>query len=84
MQHLAQCPGDCQTVVGRRPATDLIEQNQTLRRGVVENARRFIHLDQECRFTQRQPVGGADAREDTIDDSDDWPFPPAQMIPPAP
>ncbi|OQB00693.1 MAG: hypothetical protein BWY25_01690 [Chloroflexi bacterium ADurb.Bin222] len=59
-------PRNCHPVIGARAAPDLVQNQQALRCGVIENRGRFHHLHHECGLSRRQLVGGTDAREDAI------------------
>ncbi len=63
-------PGERQPVERARATPDLIHQDQTARRRVVQDVRRFRHLDHEGRAAAREIVRRADAREDAIDRPD--------------
>ena len=70
VQVLDHCPGNRDAVVGARSASDLVQQHDAAVRNVVENARRFQHLDHEGRFALRDVVRGPDAREDLVHNPD--------------
>ena len=52
------------------PAADLIENDQRARAGLIEDGGSFDHLDHEGRAPAGEIVGGADAREQPVDDAD--------------
>ena len=68
LQMLDDSPGDAESVERRSAAADFVEQDQARRRGVIEDAGDFAHFDEERRTAAREIVGGADAREDAVDD----------------
>lgn len=70
MQVLDGGPGDRKTVERRGAAADLVEDDEGTVTRLVEDRRRFHHLDHEGRAPARQIVGGADAREKPVDDAD--------------
>ena len=63
-------PGDRHPVVGAGAAPDFVQDEQALRRGVVEDVGRLHHLDHKGRLPRRQFVRRADAREDAIHHAD--------------
>ena len=62
-------PGKSQPVKSRRPAADLVEQDQAARRAGVEDGGGLGHFDHERGAAARQIIGGADAREDAVKDA---------------
>ena len=69
-QVLGHRPGDAQPVEGGGAAAHLVEHDQALRGGVVQDVRRLLHLDHEGRLPARDVVGRADAREDAVDQAE--------------
>lgn len=67
MQELRDRPGDRKPVERARAAADLFENDQALRRHMVQDVRGFDHLDHEGALAARQVVGRADARENPVD-----------------
>ena len=63
-------PRDAQTVERRRSSADLVEDDETARRGGVEDVRRLLHLHHERRVAPGDIVRRADASVDTIDERD--------------
>ena len=70
VQMLDRRPGDRETVEGRGAAADLVEDDQRARAGLVQDRGGLDHLDHEGRAPAREIVGGADAREQPVDDAD--------------
>ena len=70
-------PGDRKAVEGRRAAPISSRRPASVRRP-VENGGGFHHLDHEGRASARQIVGGADAREQTVDNAELGALSPAQ------
>ena len=70
VQMLDRGPGDGQAVEGCGAATDLVENDQSALARLIEDRRRFHHLDHEGRASARYVVGGADAREQPVDHAD--------------
>ena len=62
--------GDGQAVEGRGAAADFVENDQRALARLIEDRRRLDHFDHEGRAPAREVVGGADAREQAIDDAD--------------
>lgn len=58
---------DCDAVVGRCAAAELIEDDQGARRGFRENFLRLGKLDEEGRLGGEDVVVGAEARHDAVD-----------------
>ena len=67
VQELRDRPGDRKPVERARAAADLVENDQALRRHMVQDVRGFDHLDHEGALAARQVVGRADARENPVD-----------------
>ena len=63
-------PGDGKSVVGRRAAADLVEDDQRAFRRLIEDRRGFDHLDHEGRASARQIVRRADAAEQAVHRAD--------------
>ena len=80
---LGHRPRQAQAVERRRAAADLVEDDEAAGRRRVQNRRGLLHLDHERRLAARDVVGGADAREDAIDDRRAWRSAPARTIRPA-
>ena len=81
---LGDGPGEAQAVEGRGAAADLVEDDEAARRGGVQDVGGLLHLDHEGRLAARDVVGGADAREDAVDDRQLGARAPARTIRPAP
>ena len=64
------CTGDGHAVKGRGAAADLIEHNQALRRGMVQNIRHLTHLHHKGRLTGSEIVRCADAGKDAVGHAD--------------
>ncbi len=63
-------PRQREAVERRRPAADLVDQHQAVRRRAEQDRRRFGHLDHERRPSAGQVVGRADARVDRVERPD--------------
>ncbi len=63
-------PGDRKAVEGRGAAPDLVENDQRSRPRLVQDRCGLDHLDHEGRAPAGEIVGGADAREQPVDDAD--------------
>jgi len=74
VQILNHGPGDRETVIGRRAAADLVQNNQAFRGCLIEDGRGFDHLDHEGGAPARKLVGGTDPRKEAIDRADDRTF----------
>ncbi len=61
VQMLECRPGDREAVEGRGAAPDLVQDHQAFSCRLIEDRRRFDHLDHEGRPPARQIVGRADA-----------------------
>ena len=48
VQVFRHAPRDRKSVEGGRAAADLVENDERLRRGVMQNVRGLVHLDEEC------------------------------------
>src|ERR1051326_2164011 len=59
-------PSDGETVKSGGASTDFVEQDETGRGGVGENAGDFAHFDEESGTAAREIVAGANASEDTV------------------
>ena len=70
VQVLGDGPGDGEAVIGGRAAADLVEDDQRVVGGVVEDVGGLAHLDHEGGLAAREVVAGADAGEDAIDEAD--------------
>ncbi len=71
VQVLDRRPGDGQAVERRGAAADLVEDdNRSVEVALIQDVRRLDHLDHERRAAARDVVGGADAREQPVDDAD--------------
>ncbi len=66
-------PGKGQTIEGAGAASDLIQNDERLRRGVVEDVRRLLHLHEERGASAREVVTRADAREDPVQGAETHP-----------
>ena len=66
--HDGPCNGDA--VVGRGAATQLVEEHQRARCDIVQDVGGLGHLDHECRFAQRDIVGGAHTGEYFVHQTD--------------
>ena len=84
VQVLDRRPGDRQAVEGRGAAADLVEDDERALARLVEDRRGLDHLDHEGRAPAREIVGGADAREQPVDDRRSWRGAPARSCPSAP
>ena len=69
MQVFHYCPRDGNPVVGGRSPAQFVKEHQTPLRDIIEDIGRFIHLNHECRFTQRDVVTGPDTREYLVHES---------------
>ena len=67
-------PSERQSIKSTRAAPDLIHQHETTRCRVVQDIRRFGHLDHEGGPAAREIIAGADTCEDPIDRADDRAF----------
>ena len=63
-------PRDRQPIERRGAAADFIENDQRALAGLIENDRRLHHLDHKRGTAARQVVGGANPREQPVDDAD--------------
>ena len=63
-------PGNGNAIVGRSASTQLVEEDKTARREIVENVGSFGHLYHESRFAQRDIIGSTNTGEDLIDNAD--------------
>ena len=70
VQMLDRRPGYGEPVEGRGAAADFVQNDQRALAGLIEDRRGLDHLDHESRVAARQIVGGADAREQPVDDAD--------------
>ena len=70
VQVLDRRPGDRKPVEGRGAPPDLVEDDERTRAGLVQDRRGLDHLDHEGRAAAREVIGGADAREQPVDDAD--------------
>ena len=70
VQILGDRPGDREPVEGRSAAADLVEDDEASPRDLGQDLRRLAHLDHERRLAAGQPIRGADAGEDAVDDAD--------------
>src|SRR5262245_11759539 len=61
-------PGDAEAVECGCAAADFVEENETLRRGMIQDAGNFRHFDEECGAATGEVVAGANAREDAVGD----------------
>ncbi len=60
-------PGDGQAIIGRRTAPDFIEDHQRVFVGLIQDRRRFDHLDHKGRPPPGQIVGCPHAAEQLAD-----------------
>ena len=58
------------SVVSRSSASQFIEQDKASGRNIIQNIRRFIHLDHKSRFSYRDIVTGTDPSKNLIYQSD--------------
>ena len=70
VQMLDRGPGNRKAVEGRRASPDFVENDQRAFAGLIENGGGFHHLDHEGRASAGEIVGGADAREQAIDNAE--------------
>ena len=70
VQMLDRGPGDREPVEGGGAAADLVEDDKRALAGLVEDHGGLDHLDHEGGAAAREIVGGADAREQPVDDAD--------------
>src|SRR5262249_44613320 len=63
-------PGDAEAIVGAGPSSDFIEQDQAPSGGAIHNMGSFNHLDHKGALSSREVVGGPDASENSIDQTD--------------
>ena len=63
-------PGERQTVIGAGATADLVHQHQALRGRVMQDIRRFCHLNHERRAPAGEIIRGPDARKDPVYRSD--------------
>ena len=61
---------DGEAVIGRRAASDLVEDDEAALGRLIEDRRRLDHLDHEGGAAAREIVGRADAAEQAIDHAD--------------
>ena len=73
MQVLNRRPGDRQPVEGRGAPADFVKNHQRAFAGLIENHRGLDHLHHEGGAAARQIVGGANPREQPVDDADSRP-----------
>jgi len=66
VQVLDDAPRQAQAVKRARAPANLIENNKTARRGVVQDVGRLAHLDHEGGLPARKVVARADAGEDSV------------------
>src|SRR3990172_10281047 len=59
-------PGDRDAVESARPATNLVQENQTSTGGMPQDMSRLFHLDHKGRFAPRQEIPSANPRKDTV------------------
>ncbi|KAH8718128.1 hypothetical protein HC256_002784 [Beauveria bassiana] len=67
---LGNGPGKAEAVVGGRAAAELVNDDEGLGRGRLENVGRLEHLGHERRHALELRVAGADAREDGVEDGE--------------
>ena len=63
-------PGDRNTVVGTRTASDFVQQDDAAVGNIVQDAGRLEHLDHEGRFALRNIVGSPDSGENLVHHAD--------------
>src|SRR5690349_12616077 len=63
-------PGDAQSVVRARSASDFIQEDQTVLAGTVENLRTFGHFDHKRALSGRKVIGGAHSCENSVYESE--------------
>ena len=63
-------PGDRNTVVGARTASDFVQQDDAAVGNIVQDAGRLEHLDHEGRFALRNVVGSPDSGENLVHHAD--------------
>ena len=59
-------PRDGQTLLGRRPASQLVDDGERVGVHLREDRRCFLHLDGERALSGREPVARAEARQDPV------------------
>ena len=62
------CDGDA--VIGTGTSSEFVKEHETAFGEVIEDRRRFVHLDHEGGLTHGDIIRCADAREDLIHDTD--------------
>ena len=67
---LDERPRDREAVEGGRAAAHLVQDDQAPRRRAAQDRRRLEHLHHERRLPAGEVIGGADAREDAVEDRD--------------
>src|SRR5262249_47121838 len=70
MQKLCDGPGERDAVVGARAAADLVENDEALGCGVVENIGGLGHFDHEGTLPAAKLVAGAYPSKYAVDDAD--------------
>ena len=66
MDELSHSPCNADAVVCAGSAAYLVQHDEALRSGVVENVGRLVHLQHERGLTPAEVIGGPDAGEDAI------------------
>src|ERR1041385_5318838 len=66
VQVFCNSPRNGNAVIGTSAAANLVQQNQATVREVMQDACRFIHLHHKSRFSRRNIIRGAYARENFI------------------
>src|ERR1017187_9398047 len=66
LEEFSNTPGNRNSIVGGSAASNLIEDDQTALRYIIQNAGRFIHLDQEGGFSCTQIIRSAHPRKNFI------------------
>src|ERR1700755_2117385 len=69
-QMFGRRPGDGQAVEGGSAAADFIEDDETSLCRLIEDGGGFYHLHHEGRAAAREIIGGADTREQPVNDPD--------------
>ena len=70
VEKFRHAPGDRESIEGRSPAADFIENDETALRRVVHDVRRLVHLHHEGRLAAREIVVRADPGKNAIDQAD--------------